>query len=80
MNKKIISLVLAVILMAFAGILAEPSTIASAVTIEGTQELEDKINEIDKQISANKNKLDSLKDKKESQMEYLETLEYRKNR
>ncbi len=72
MNKKflcvILALVLAVTPLLFSGITA------MALPAE-KEELEDKIDRIDAQIAANKQKLESLKGKKEKQMEYLEALE-----
>lgn len=54
--------------------LLNPSIIALALPAE-KEELENRIDEIDAQIAANKQKLESLKGKKEKQMEYLDTLE-----
>lgn len=72
MNRKflcvILALVLAVTPLLFSGITA------MALPAE-KEELEDKIDRIDAQIAANKQKLESLKGKKEKQMEYLEALE-----
>lgn len=72
MNKKllciILAFVLAVIPLMFSGITA------MALPAE-KEELENKIDQIDAQIAANKQKLESLKDKKDKQMEYLDTLE-----
>ena len=72
MNKKILCILLC-FTMVFACIsFAVPAIKASAAT---KTELEDKIDELDKQIAANKKKLESLKNKAESQKEYLDTLE-----
>lgn len=72
MNKKIVSLILAlsVAVCSFCAFL--PSVQVSALT---RQELQDKIDRLDGEISQNKDKLDELKDKRESQQEYLDTLE-----
>ncbi len=51
--------------------------IASDISVYGAtkDELEQKINELDGEISKNKDQLASLKDKKNAQQEYLDTLE-----
>ncbi len=72
MNKKFLSLILALIVAVLPLMFFDFSPTASAVTKE---ELEDRIDEIDSEIAANKDKLDSLKGKKDKQMDYLETLE-----
>lgn len=70
--KRYVSLALCLVLMfvsfAFAG---SVSTVHAATQ----QELEDKIDKIDDEIKANKEKLNELADKKEKQQEYLDTLE-----
>lgn len=71
-KNKILSLILCLALFVSCFVFAEPSTIAQAAT---RQELQDRIEEIDGEIAANKSKLDKLKDEAKSQKEYLETLE-----
>ncbi len=68
-TKKIISLALSLMLL-FCFVF--PSAEVSAAT---KAELEQKIDKINGQIAANKNKLNELKGKKEAQQEYLDTLE-----
>ena len=72
MNKKILCILLCFTIMFVSVAFAAPAIMAQAAT---KTELEDKIDELDKQIAANKKKLESLKDKAESQKEYLDTLE-----
>lgn len=72
MKKKILCILLCFTLMFTAIAMAIPAIKAEAAT---KTELEDKIDELDKEIAANKKKLESLKNKTESQKEYLETLE-----
>lgn len=72
MNKKILCILLCFTMVFTCLAVAVPAIKASAAT---KTELEDKIDELDKQIAANKKKLESLKDKAESQKEYLDTLE-----
>ena len=72
MNKKILCILLCFTMVFASFALAVPAIKVSAAT---KTELEDKIDELDKQIAANKNKLEALKDKAESQKEYLDTLE-----
>ena len=66
-TKRIISLFLA-LLMIF-------TVVGTEVYAATKEELEEKIEQLDGEIAANKNKLNSLKGKKEKQEEYLETLE-----
>ena len=72
MKKKILCILLSFTLMFTAITVAVPAINASAAT---KTELEDKIDELDKEIAANKKKLESLKNKANSQKAYLETLE-----
>ena len=70
--KKVIAFFLSLTFV-FASIsLIAPDNAVHAAT---KQELEDKIDSLDDEISKNKSILNSLKDKKESQQEYLDTLE-----
>ncbi len=70
MNKKFLCVIFALILA------ITPLLCFSASALpEEKEELEDRIDEIDAEIAANKVKLESLKDKKDKQMEYLDTLE-----
>ena len=71
-TKRIISFALSFILLFTFISFAIPETEVSAAT---KAELEQKIDQINGQIAANKNKLNELKGKKESQQEYLDTLE-----
>ena len=72
MKKKILCILLCFTLAFTAIALAIPAIKAEAAT---KTELEDKIDELDKQIAANKKKLESLKNNSKKQKEYLETLE-----
>ena len=72
MKKKILCILLCFTLAFTAIALAIPAIKAEAAT---KTELEDKIDELDKQIAANKKKLESLKKDSKKQKEYLETLE-----
>lgn len=74
MNKKILCVLIALVLAATPLMLLNPSVIASALPQE-KENLENRIDEIDAQIAANKQKLESLKNKKDKQLEYLEALE-----
>lgn len=70
MNKKFLCIIFALILA------VTPLLCFNAAALpEEKEELEDRIDEIDAEIAANKVKLESLKDKKDKQMEYLDTLE-----
>ena len=72
MKKKILCILLCFTLMFTAIAVAVPSIKVSAAT---KTELEDKIDELDKEIAANKKKLESLKNNANKQKEYLQTLE-----
>ena len=72
MKKKILCILLCFTLMFTAIAVAVPAIKASAAT---KTELEDKIDELDKEIAANKKKLESLKNNANKQKEYLQTLE-----
>ncbi len=74
MNKKILCIVLALMLAVTPLLFFNPLTTAFALPQE-KEELENRIDEIDAQIAANKQKLESLKDQKDKKMEYLDTLE-----
>ncbi len=70
MNKKFLCVLLALVLA------VTPMMLFSAYALpEEKEELENRIDEIDAEIAANKQKLEALKDKKDKQMEYLDTLE-----
>ncbi len=70
--KKILCVLLSFILVITAVSFIEPSMLASAAT---RQELQDKIDELDDEIAANRKKLNSLKNDQAKKKEYLETLE-----
>ncbi len=69
MNKRFLCVIFALILA------ITPLCFSASALPEEKEELEDRIDEIDAEIAANKVKLESLKDKKDKQMEYLDTLE-----
>lgn len=71
MKKRILCILLCFTVVIASLTLVRPQLTASAAT---KSELEDKIDEIDDEIAANKKKLEELKDKKEAQKEYLDTL------
>lgn len=70
--KKILCVLLSFVLVITAISFIEPSMLASAAT---KQELQDKIDELDDEIDANRKKLNSLKNDQAKKKEYLETLE-----
>ena len=70
--KKKIALLMSLVLFLSAVMFSAPAPVAHAAT---RQELEAELSRIDQEISSNKTKLAELKDKKESQQEYLDTLE-----
>ncbi len=72
MNKKFLCVILALVLAVTPLMLSGITAMALPAEKE---ELENKIDQIDAKIAANKQKLEALKDKKDKQMEYLETLE-----
>lgn len=71
-NKKIIAFVLCVLIFISGFNFVHPLYVAKAAT---KSELEDRIEEINEEISQNEEKLSELKGKKETQQEYLKTLE-----
>ncbi len=70
MNKKFLCIIFALILAVTPLLCFDVSALP-----EEKEELENRIDQIDAEIAANKVKLESLKDKKDKQMEYLDTLE-----
>ncbi len=70
--KRFLCVLLSFVLVFTAISFVEPSMLASAAT---RQELQDKIDELDDEIAANRKKLNSLKNDREKQKEYLDTLE-----
>ena len=70
--KKVIALLLSITFVFVSISFIIPENTAHAAT---QQELENKIDELDDEIAKNKSILGSLKDKKESQQEYLDALE-----
>lgn len=70
--KKVTAFLLCFTLLFVSVSFIVPDNTAHAAT---KQELEDKIDNLDDEIAKNKSILNSLKDKKESQQEYLDTLE-----
>lgn len=70
-TKKIIAALLCFVLLFVAVVEATPNDAFAATK----QELQEKINNIDKQIAENRKKIEELKNKKEAQQEYLTTLE-----
>ncbi len=72
MKNRILCLLLSFVLIFSAFAVIEPSMWASAATKE---ELQDKIDELDDEIAANRKKLNSLKNDQAKKKEYLETLE-----
>lgn len=70
MNKKFLCVILAFIMA------VTPLAVFKASALpQEKEDLENKIEQIDAQIAANKEKLEELRDKKDKQMEYLDTLE-----
>lgn len=70
MSKKFLCIIFALILAVTPLLCFDVSALP-----EEKEELENRIDQIDAEIAANKVKLESLKDKKDKQMEYLDTLE-----
>ncbi len=70
MQKRALAALLCLVLL-FTAIFAAPQ-LASAAT---KAELEDRIDEIDKEISANRSKLNELKEQQDKQQEYLDALQ-----
>lgn len=70
--KKKIALIMSLVLFLSAVFFSAPAPVAHAAT---RQELEAELARIDQEIKDNQSKLSSLKDKKESQQEYLDALE-----
>ncbi len=70
--KRLLSLFLAGILLFIAAVHAPCPLTAHAVTME---ELEEQVRQLESQIADNQKKLNDLADRKETQQEYLETLQ-----
>ena len=70
--KRITAIMLCFVLLFSAVLYSADGNVANALT---QQELEQKSDEIDAEIKENQKKLNEIKDKKEAQQEYLDTLE-----